>query len=55
MAARMATANVSLENVTLQEIDGIIKASKPKYRNRSHFFQVAVENLLAEEARRGGA
>jgi len=51
----MATANVSLENVTLQEIDGIIKACKPKYRNRSHFFQVAVENLLAEEARRGGA
>jgi len=49
----MARANISLDGVALKEVDDIIEASKPKYRNRSHFFQVAAEKLIAEEARAG--
>ena len=48
--SHMARANISLDGVALKEVDDIIEASKPKYRNRSHFFQVAAEKLIAEEA-----
>jgi metal-responsive CopG/Arc/MetJ family transcriptional regulator len=50
----MANANISLDEIILKEIDDIVDSTS-KYRNRSHFFQVAAENLLEEEARAGGA
>lgn len=50
----MANANISIDEIILKEIDDIVDSTS-KYRNRSHFFQVAAENLIANEAKTGSA
>lgn len=52
--AELKPTTVNLPEVLVKEVDDLIGASN-KYRNRSHFAQTAMENLLAEEARAGGA
>ena len=46
----MANANISLDEIILKEIDDIVDSTS-KYRNRSHFFQVAAEKEVARAKR----
>lgn len=48
----MANPSINIPDVLLKEIDDIVDASS-RYRNRSHFIQIAAENLIAEEAKMG--
>jgi metal-responsive CopG/Arc/MetJ family transcriptional regulator len=50
----MANPCINIPDPLLNEIDSIVEATS-KYRSRSHFLQIAAENLVAEEARAGGA
>lgn len=54
MRSELKPTTANLPDVLVKEIDDIVAASS-KYRSRSHFFQVAAERLVAEEARGGGA
>jgi metal-responsive CopG/Arc/MetJ family transcriptional regulator len=50
MRSELKPTTANLPDVLVKEIDDIVAASS-KYRSRSHFFQVAAERLVAEEAR----
>jgi metal-responsive CopG/Arc/MetJ family transcriptional regulator len=50
----MANPCINIPDPLLERIDKIV-GDTSKYRSRSHFLQIAAENLVAEEARAGGA
>ena len=54
MATNTDPFTFSLPPVLVKEVDDLVGASN-KYRNRSHFAQTAMENLLAEEAKTSSA
>ncbi|MDD3983991.1 MAG: ribbon-helix-helix domain-containing protein [Candidatus Omnitrophica bacterium] len=54
MPSEWKPISISLPESLIKEVDDLVEATT-KYRNRSHFAQTAMENLLAEEARAGGA